>query len=174
MLDAAVDHTAIAVRDMRAAIPFVRDALGGSFLFAGDVHGQAFRWAQFRLPAGGKLELVTPLGPDGFVARFLDRRGEGVHHITLRVPDIRAAIEHLGSQGVPLFNVSIENPGWKEAFIHPRDGLGTLVQIAQAGWSDEEVARHHLAEHAETDHRHISLEQLLGEPGYKPPDRRGT
>src|ERR1041385_1640514 len=90
MLDAKVDHVAIAVRAMRPAMPLYTDALGAQFLFAGERTDQGFLWAQFGFPAGGKIELVTPLTPDGFVARFLERRGEGVHHATLNAPDLHA------------------------------------------------------------------------------------
>ena len=162
MLDATVDHVSIAVRDLKTAIPFYTETLGASFLFAGERHDQGFRWAQLRFPGGGKLELVTPAGSEGFVARFLDRRGEGVHHVTLKVPDIATAIAHLQARGVPLFNVSIERPDWKEAFIHPRDANGTLIQLAQARLSDEDVARHHLEPHDPDSHRHLSLPDLLG------------
>lgn len=161
MLDAKVDHVAIAVRDMRAAVPLYTDVLGATFLFAGESGEQGFRWAQFRFPAGGKIELVTPLGPDGFVERFLARRGEGVHHITLKVPDLARAIEHLSERGVPLERVSIEPDDWKEAFIHPRHANGTLIQLAQSALSDDEVARHHLLPHDGEGHRHVSLDDLV-------------
>ncbi len=174
MLDATIDHVSIAVRDLRTAIPFYTETLGASFLFAGERRGQGFRWAQFRFPGGGKLELVTPGGPVGFVARFLDRRGEGVHHVTLKVPDIEVAIAHLGAQGVPLFNVSTEREDWKEAFIHPKEANGTLIQLAQARMSDEDVARHHLEPHEEDGHRHLTLGDLLGEPPDKTADPAGT
>jgi methylmalonyl-CoA/ethylmalonyl-CoA epimerase len=167
MLDATLDHVSIAVREMRTAIPFYTDTLGAVFLFAGERHDQGFRWAQFRFPGGGKVELVTPSSPGGFVARFLERRGEGVHHVTLKVPDIERAIGHLGAQGIPLFNVSTGRPDWKEAFIHPRNANGTLVQIAQSAISDEEVAHHHLQPHDPQEHRHLSMADLLE----KPPDK---
>jgi methylmalonyl-CoA/ethylmalonyl-CoA epimerase len=174
MLDATVDHVSIAVRDLRAAIPFYTNMLGATFLFAGERRDQGFRWAQFRFPGGGKLELVTPGGSDGFVARFLDSRGEGVHHVTLKVPDIELAIAHLESQGVPLFNVSVERPDWKEAFIHPRDANGTLIQLAQARFSDQEVARHHLEPHEPDSHRHLTLADLLQPSPDKAADSAGS
>ena len=164
MLDATVDHVSIAVRDMRTAIPFYTETLGAAFLFAGERKDQGFRWSQFRFPGGGKVELVTPSSSDGFVARFLERRGEGVHHVTLKVPDIEAAIAHLVRREVPLFNVSTDRPDWKEAFIHPKDANGTLIQLAQARMSDADVARHHLEPHDRDGHRHLTLGDLLGEP----------
>ena len=160
MLDAQVDHVAVAVRSVAAAVPLFVDALGGEFLFAGENKSQGFRWAQFRFPQGGKIELVTPIAGDGFVQRFLDGRGEGVHHVTLKVPDISRAIAHLRERGVELMRVSTEHPSWKEAFIHPKDGHGVLIQIAQSAFSDEESARHHLTDHETTDHRHLRLVDL--------------
>lgn len=159
MLNATIDHVAIAVRDIRASMRLYSEILGAPFLFAGDNHAQAFRWAQFRLPAGGKFELVTPLG-EGFVSRYLERRGEGVHHVTLKVPDIHAAIARLEDAGIPLLSVSTEHESWKEAFVHPRDANGVLLQFAESAWSDEETARHHLADHSEGSHRHLGLEDL--------------
>jgi methylmalonyl-CoA/ethylmalonyl-CoA epimerase len=161
MLDAQVDHVAVAVRDIAAAVPLFVDALGGAFLFAGENRSQGFRWAQFHFPHGGKIELVTPTTSDGFVKRFLDTRGEGVHHITLKVPDIARAIAHLREREVELMRVSTEHPSWKEAFIHPRNAHGVLIQIAQSKYSDEEAARHHLTDHETSDHRHLRLADLI-------------
>jgi methylmalonyl-CoA/ethylmalonyl-CoA epimerase len=154
MIDATLDHVAIAVRDIRASMRLYSDILSAPFMFAGDAHKQGFRWAQFRLPGGGKFELVTPLG-EGFVSRFLDRRGEGVHHVTMKVPDIGRAIEHLTENGIPLFSVSTDNEQWKEAFVHPSDANGVLLQFAQSAWTDEEMARHHLTDHSTDHHTHI-------------------
>jgi methylmalonyl-CoA/ethylmalonyl-CoA epimerase len=158
-----VDHVAIAVRSIADSIGFYVDTLGARFLFAGDQNDQGFRWAQFAFPEGGKIELVTPLRDDGFLARFLERHGEGVHHVTFKTDDIDAAIAHLRARGVPLINVNTEHDEWKEAFIHPRDANGTLFQIAQSRLSDEENARHHLTPHEDASHRHVRLEELLSD-----------
>jgi methylmalonyl-CoA/ethylmalonyl-CoA epimerase len=162
MLDAQVDHVAVAVRSVGAAVPLFVDALGGEFLFAGENSSQGFRWAQFRFPHGGKIELVTPIAGDGFVQRFLDTRGEGVHHVTFKTPDIFRSVEHLRAKGVELMRVSTDHPTWKEAFIHPKDAHGVLIQIAQSAWSDEQAAQHHLSDHETDDHRHLGLADLIG------------
>lgn len=169
MLDAQVDHVAIAVRSISDAMRVYADALGATFLFAGDNHAQGFRWAQFRFPAGGKIELVTPIARDAFLARFLASRGEGVHHVTLKVPDLVASVRALEEKGVPVFGLSVENPDWQEAFIHPRDAHGTLVQLARSRLPDDEVAAHHLAPHEGRDHTHLRLEDLLREVHLEPP-----
>jgi methylmalonyl-CoA/ethylmalonyl-CoA epimerase len=158
--DAKLDHVAIAVHDIASAVPVYVDALGARFLFGGDNERQGFRWAQFGFPNGGKVEFVTPLTPDGFVARFLQQRGEGVHHVTLKTDDIEAAIAELGAAGLDPMMVNLGNPEWKECFLHPKQASGTLVQIAQSRFTDEDLARHHLADHADSGHRHLTFEEL--------------
>src|SRR5919197_2707668 len=164
MIEGLVDHVAVAVHDIRTAMHLFVETLGGSFLFAGDNPGSGLRWAQFRYPHGGKIELVTPLAPDGSLARFIRDRGEGVHHITFKVADIDAAIRSVRANGVPLIGVAIDDRNWKEAFIHPRDAHGVLIQLAWSRLSDEENARHHLEPHGRDGHRHLSLEEVLAGP----------
>jgi methylmalonyl-CoA/ethylmalonyl-CoA epimerase len=138
---ARLDHVAVAVRDIAAGARLFRDVLGGGFLFGGDVEPQAFRFAQYRVPGGGKVELVTPLG-EGFVSRFLNRHGEGVHHVTLKVRVIEEQVARLKAAGVPLTLVNFSNPNWKEAFIHPREAHGVLIQLAESEHEDDELAAH--------------------------------
>jgi len=138
---ARLDHVAVAVRDLAAAAGLFRDVLGGEFLFGSEIPSQAFRFVQYRLPGGGKFELVTPMG-EGFVSRFLERRGEGVHHVTLRVSDIERQVERLRGGGVELTLVSFANEYWKEAFIHPSNAHGVLVQLAESPFTDYQTAEH--------------------------------
>jgi catechol 2,3-dioxygenase-like lactoylglutathione lyase family enzyme len=84
---------------------------------------------------------VTPTG-DGFLARFLERRGEGLHHVTLRVSDIEAQIDRLRSGGIDPVMVDLRDQTWKEAFIHPRDARGVLIQLAESPYDDDDTARH--------------------------------
>ena len=91
MSELHLDHVAVAVRSIKSALPLYRDALGGEYLMGGDAGG-SWRWIQLRFPGGGKVELLEPLG-DGFLSRFLERYGEGLHHITFKTDDIREAIE---------------------------------------------------------------------------------
>jgi methylmalonyl-CoA/ethylmalonyl-CoA epimerase len=158
--DAKIDHVAVAVHDVARAIPIYADVLGAAYLFGGDNRRQGFRWAQFAFPNGGKIEFVAPLDPDGFVARFLAARGEGVHHVTLKTGDIGAALDGLRAGGLEPIMVNTDHDDWKEAFVHPRQALGVLVQIAQSRFSDAEVAQHHLSDHSRSDHRHLAFEEL--------------
>lgn len=144
------DHVAVAVRSIKAALPLFRDALGGEYLMGGD-QGETWRWVQFRYPGGGKVELLEPLG-EGFLSQFLERRGEGLHHVTFKTDDIRAAIAHLEALGYEVVDVQLDDPDWKEAFLRPSKAHGTLIQIAQSSQPDE-LAKQRL--------RPSNLEELL-------------
>jgi methylmalonyl-CoA/ethylmalonyl-CoA epimerase len=146
-----LDHVAVALRSIKPALKLYRDGLGGEYLMGGDER-DVWRWLQLRYPGGGKIELLEPLG-EGFLTRFLDSRGEGLHHVTFKTDDIVGAIAHLRAQGFELVDVNIDNPRWKEAFLRPSRSHGTLIQIAQSSQSDD-VAKERL--------RPSSLDQLLG------------
>jgi methylmalonyl-CoA/ethylmalonyl-CoA epimerase len=137
MPDLQFDHVAVAVHSIKAALPLFRDALGGEYLMGNDQDG--WRWVQFRYPNGGKVELLEPLGDEGFLARFLERHGEGLHHVTFKTDDITAAISHVESLGYELVDVHLDDPHWKEAFLRPSGAHGTLIQLAQSYAPDEVV-----------------------------------
>ena len=135
MTNLRLDHVAVAVHSIDPALKLFRDALGGVHvgdgpLDSGDERG-SWRWYQMRLPGGGKIELLEPI-TEGFLTRFLDKRGEGLHHITLKTDDIAASIEHVRSCGFDLVDINLEDPNWKEAFLRPRQAHGTLIQLAQS------------------------------------------
>lgn len=124
------DHVAFATWD---AVPHVRlltDILGAAFVDAGDEPHNGFRWLQFKLP-GGKVEIIEPLTRDGFLYRFLMRRGEGVHHVTVYVKDLAVALEQLRVAGYEPVDENLSSPFWKEAFMSPRETNGVLLQLAQ-------------------------------------------
>jgi methylmalonyl-CoA/ethylmalonyl-CoA epimerase len=130
------DHVAVALRSIKPALKLYREGLGGEYLMGAD-QGD-WRWLQLRYPGGGKVELLEPLG-DGFLTKFLDRRGEGLHHVTFKTDDIEAAIAHLRGLGFELVDVNISNPHWKEAFLRPSRSHGTLIQVAQSSAPDDVV-----------------------------------
>jgi methylmalonyl-CoA/ethylmalonyl-CoA epimerase len=131
------DHVAVALRAIKPAMKLYRDGLRGEYLMGGDER-DVWRWVQLRYPGGGKVELLEPLG-EGFLTKFLDSRGEGLHHVTFKTDDIEAAIAHLRAQGFELVDVNISNPHWKEAFLRPSKSHGTLIQIAQSAAPDEDA-----------------------------------
>lgn len=146
------DHVAVAVRSIKQALPLYRDALGGEYLMGGDQAG-TWRWLQLRFPGGGKVELLEPLD-DGFLSEFLDRYGEGLHHVTFKTDDIEAAIAHVQEQGYELVDINLDDPHWKEAFVRPSKAHGTLIQIAWSSSTDDEAAKHL---------QPSNLDELLGE-----------
>ncbi len=129
---AALDHVGIAVAELDQALAFYRDALGLTVEAPEEVTSQRVR-AHF-VPAGGPaLELLEATGEDSPIARYLERRGPGLHHITLRVDDIAATLARLKTHGVRLID---EHPrpgahGSLVAFIHPAGAHGVLVELKQ-------------------------------------------
>jgi methylmalonyl-CoA/ethylmalonyl-CoA epimerase len=134
-----LDHVAVAVHSIKDALRLYRDALGGEYLMGGD--SGSWRWLQVRFPNGSKVELLEPLG-EGFLSRFLEKRGEGLHHVTFKTADLEAAIEHVRGLGYELVDVNLEDEHWREAFLRPAGAHGTLIQLAWSAHSDEEASRH--------------------------------
>ena len=131
---AVLDHVGIAVNDLAEALAFYRDALGLEVEAPEDVASQRVR-AHF-LPVGeAKLELLEATAADSPIARYTDKRGPGLHHITLRVDDIHAALAQLKSRGVRLIDEA-PRPGAEHsliAFVHPASTGGVLIELKQAG-----------------------------------------
>jgi LAO/AO transport system kinase len=129
---ATLDHVGIAVSDLEAAVAFYRDALGLTPDAPEEVASQRVR-AHF-IPAGeAALELLEATADDSPIAKYLSRRGPGLHHITLRVRDIHAALDRLRARGVRLID-DAPRPGAHGslvAFIHPASAHGVLVELKQ-------------------------------------------
>jgi methylmalonyl-CoA/ethylmalonyl-CoA epimerase len=127
-----LDHVSIATRQMSSLVPLIRDILGARFLMGATESSQGFRWAQFQFPGGGVIELLEPVGEQGFLHDFLAQRGEGLHHITLRVRDIAKRARELEAFGYRPFRPKFDNPIWKELFLHPKETHGVLIQLAES------------------------------------------
>ena len=130
---AVLDHVGIAVKDLGAALAFYRDALGLEIEPPEEVASQRVR-AHF-IPVGDvKLELLEATAPDSPIARYVEKRGPGLHHITLRVDDIHAAVTQLKSRGVRMIDET-PRPGAEGstiAFVHPASAHGVLVELKQS------------------------------------------
>ncbi len=129
-----LDHVAILVSDLDAAVKLYRDVYGLPEPEIEEVPSEQVRVAIFGHGAG-RIELVSPAGPDSPMAKTIERRGEGLHHICLEVPDILKAMASLKSQGAPLLD---ERPrpgagGSQVAFVHPKGSRGVLVELKQGG-----------------------------------------
>jgi methylmalonyl-CoA/ethylmalonyl-CoA epimerase len=128
---AVFDHAAVAAPRIRDLLPLYAGILGGELINGGDNARVGYRALQLGFPDGSRIELMEPLRDSPFFDRFF-ARGGGLHHVTFKVDDIGAAIARLEAAGVPLTGVYLDDPEWREAFVHPRDGHGVLVQIAEA------------------------------------------
>lgn len=127
-----LDHVGIAVADLAAADAYA--ALGWRAAGADeDVPGQRARVRMLRGGPGPSLELLAPLGDDGPVARFLARRGPGLHHVAFAVPDLEAALARLAAAGAPLVDAAPRpgHGGHRVAFVHPSWAGGVLVELVE-------------------------------------------
>jgi methylmalonyl-CoA/ethylmalonyl-CoA epimerase len=125
-----IAHVGVAVPDLDAALAFYRDVLGLTPGAPEEVDGAAI----VALPLGeSQVELLAPLTTDGPIARFLDRRGPGIHHLCLRVPDLDAALARCRALGYRLVD---EQPrpghgGRRIAFLHPTSTAGILLELTE-------------------------------------------
>jgi catechol 2,3-dioxygenase-like lactoylglutathione lyase family enzyme len=126
-----LDHIAIAVPRMAEAPAVLVGVLGGAPTGDGGPSG-AYTWAQWAFAGGGRLEILEPLGADGFLHRFLAGRGPGIHHVTFRVPRLDAVCERAAAHGFRIVGRDNSDPSWAEAFLHPKEALGIVVQLAES------------------------------------------
>lgn len=127
-----LDHVAIATRDVGPILDALVGDLGAQVLWG----GANFGFRAMQVDAGDlRIELLEPYNVEqnDFLERFLQANGEGAHHMTFKTEDIRALLGTIEGAGYHPVGVNIDNPFWKEAFIHPKEAGGTVVQIAQAG-----------------------------------------
>jgi methylmalonyl-CoA/ethylmalonyl-CoA epimerase len=125
-----IDHIAILVSDLEGPLSFWSDGLGLPLEVIQDVPAEAAEIAF--LPAGGsEIELVRPTGGDSGLARYLEKRGPGMHHICLEVDDIEGMLAQLKARGIQLINEEpkINPQGRKYAFIHPKSANGVMVEL---------------------------------------------
>jgi methylmalonyl-CoA epimerase len=124
-----VRHVSVAVRSISDALRFYRDAMGLSVNLDMDVSGAALRLV--RLNAHGtEIQLMEPVGADGSVGQFLERRGEGLHHLTFEVDDIELELRTLLASGIELIDREPrDGPDGRVAFVHPRSTSGVLIEL---------------------------------------------
>jgi methylmalonyl-CoA epimerase len=136
-MKAILDHVGIAVTDLAAALAFYRDALGLEVDVPEDVASQRVR-AHF-VPVGeASLELLEATAPDSAIAKYVEKRGPGLHHITLRVEDLDQALARLKQRGVRLIDDSprVGAGQSRVAFVHPSSAHGVLVELKQVTAGD--------------------------------------
>lgn len=129
----SIHHVAVVVSDVDASLKFWRDALGMTVSEMRAVPAEEARVAFMPL-AGSELELVQPISAGTGLARFLEKRGQGLHHVCLEVDDLEAMLSQLKARGVRLINEEPrgESGSRRYAFVHPESTGGVLVELYQA------------------------------------------
>lgn len=128
-----IDHVAIAVRDMDASLALYERMLGAGLAYRETVAGQDVEVAFLDLPGATSIELISPLSDTAALARFLDRRGEGLHHVCFVVDDVEAALADAEAAGIRLVD-SVARPGAhgsRIGFVHPEAFGGVLVELKE-------------------------------------------
>jgi methylmalonyl-CoA/ethylmalonyl-CoA epimerase len=127
-----IDHIAIVVQDLDAALNVYRDAIGLPLERVEEVPAEKVKVAFLPLPEGdGEVELVQPTADDTGIARFLAKRGEGMHHICFEVDDIQTAMTQMAARGLQILEEKprMGSQGQKYVFIHPRTAHGVLIEL---------------------------------------------
>lgn len=130
-----VDHIGIAVKSLAEALPFWRDALGMELVGIEVVASEKVRVAILKSPGAGgaRVELLEPTSPDSPIAKHLEKRGAGIHHLALKVDDIVGRMAALARAGTPAMDAA-PRPGAEGAmvtFLHPKHAGGVLVELTQ-------------------------------------------
>ena len=132
------DHVSIAVEDIPASSRLIA-LMSGKRTDGGTTPDGGFAWEQYALPGGGTLELIAAIdpNPNHFIRRFINERGEGLHHLTFKVHNIEAAAAAAESLGFVVTGLDVSHDDWKEAFVHPRSAHGVLIQLAEFPEKDD-------------------------------------
>ena len=128
-----VEHIGIAVNNLEQSIPLFEKLLNSPCYKTESVDSENVNTAFF-LQKGAKIELLESTDPDGVIAKFIAKKGEGMHHIAFEVPDIQAEMDRLKKEGFTLLN-EIPKKGADNklvCFVHPKDSNGVLIELCQS------------------------------------------
>ena len=127
-----IDHVAIAVNDLDAAIQWYREAFGAVVAHREVVQSDGVEEALLAV-AESYVQLLTPTRDDSTVAKYLEKKGEGIHHVGYRVDDCAAALERVRAEGGRLIDEAPRpgSRGTTVAFVHPKGAFGTLIELVQ-------------------------------------------
>lgn len=125
-----IEHIGIAVEDLEAAIKYYEDVIGLNCYAIEEVKDQKLRTAFFKLGAT-KIELLEATDKDGPVAKFIEKRGQGIHHIAFAVPDVDEALKEVSEKGIQLIDQHARKgaEGLQIGFLHPKSTLGVLTEF---------------------------------------------
>jgi methylmalonyl-CoA/ethylmalonyl-CoA epimerase len=123
------DHVSIGVKDVERAKALFIDVLGGTPMSdEGASEAEGFEWTTFKL-GGKKMELVSSSDKESGVGRYIEKYGEGYHHISIAVDDLKEAIAYFESKGLRVLAPNFEQEKWKHCYLHPKDTFGALIQV---------------------------------------------
>ena len=127
-----IDHVAIAVRDLEAALDYYRTTFGATLAHRERIDSDGVEEALIKV-ADSYIQLVSPTRPDSPVGKYLERRGEGLHHVGYRVADCGAALQAVRDAGGQLIDEAPRpgSRGTTVAFVHPKAAFGTLIELVQ-------------------------------------------
>jgi len=132
-MDYKVEHIGIAVKDLATSIPLFEKLLDSPCYKTESVNSEAVNTAFF-LQQSTKIELLESSNPEGPIAKFIDKKGEGMHHIAFEVPDILAEMERLKKLGFTLLNETPKKGADNKliCFMHPKETNGVLIELCQS------------------------------------------
>jgi methylmalonyl-CoA/ethylmalonyl-CoA epimerase len=125
-----IEHIGIAVTDLQAAVRFYEDVFGLKCYAIEEVPDQKVRTAFFRID-NTKIELLESTDPEGPIGKFIEKRGEGIHHIAFAVEDVNSALQEIGEKGVQLIDKQSRKgaEGLSIGFLHPKSSFGVLTEL---------------------------------------------
>ncbi len=129
-----IDHVAIAVEDIEKAVSYYQDSLGAKVVHRERIESDGVEEALL-IVAESYIQLLTPTCESSPVAKFLAKRGEGLHHIGWRVPDCAAALEEVKEKGIEVIDQKPRpgSRGTTVAFIHPKSSFGCMIELVEEG-----------------------------------------
>ncbi|NIK12379.1 methylmalonyl-CoA epimerase [Alkalibacillus sp. S2W] len=127
-----IAHIGIAVKSLDEMIPFYRDQLGLTFEGKEQVNSEQVHVAFFKIGESA-IELLEPLSDESPIAKYIEKKGEGIHHIAFDVDDVQERLNHLKSEGVPLIHEEPKTGAHDSqvAFLHPKAANGVLFELCQ-------------------------------------------
>lgn len=127
-----IEHLGIAVKDLESAIPYYENILGLQCYSIEVVEDQKVKTAFFKV-GNTKIELLEPTSPESAIAKFIEKRGEGIHHIAFAVDGVAAALEEMENKGIQLIDKAPRKgaEGLNIAFLHPKSTQGILTELCE-------------------------------------------
>jgi len=127
-----IEHIGIAVKDLQASIKFYENVLGLKCYAIEEVKDQKVKTAFFKI-GDTKIELLETTDPDGPIGKFIEKKGEGIHHIAFAVDDVEASLKEMETKGVQLIDKQPRKgaEGLNIAFLHPKSTGGVLIELCE-------------------------------------------